>query len=246
MELQVQKRAVLGRKSNALRKQGLVPAELYGRGLENLHLSVPLKDLRRVYKQAGENTVVQILVEKEKRPALIQDVTYDPLTGEVDSVDFYQVRMDEKLKVGVPVELAGTAPAIKEKKGVLVKALQEVEVEALPSDIPRSLKASLSSLTDIGQSIYVKDLDIPAGVRVLVSPETVVATVTAKITEEEELAAQQAAAVGAGEVKVETEEAKKEREAVKAAAGPASEAAAPAAEVKSAKPAQSAKGADKK
>lgn len=231
MELSVQKREKLGRGVSAMRGKGLIPAELYGKGLANLHLSVPLKEFRKVYKDAGENTVVNVMLDGEKHPVLIQDVSYNTVTDEMESVDLYQVRMDKKLKVSVPVEFVGVAPAVKEKNGLLVKALQEVEVEALPTDLPHHLTADISKLSDIGQSIYVKDLEVPPGVKVLVNPETVVATVTAKITEEEELAMQQAAGSGVETVKVETEEKKAERDAGKAVAGETitgAEAAAPA------------------
>lgn len=219
MELNVQKREILGRKTGASRKSGLVPAELYGRGLANLHLSLPLKEFKKVFKQAGENTVVNVMLEGKKYPVLIQSVSYNPVTDDLQSVDLYQVRMDEKLKVKVPVEFIGMAPAVKEKNGLLVKSLQEVEVEALPADIPHNFEADISKIIEIGQSLYVKDLAAPSGVKVLVNPETVVATVTAKVTEEEELKMQQAAAAGVEGVKVETEEKKAERDATKTATG---------------------------
>lgn len=217
MELSVQKREKLGRGVKALREQGFIPGELYGKGLENFHVSIPAKEFKKVLKQAGENTVVTVLLGDKKFPVLINDVSYDSVTNDFRSVDLYRVRMDEKLKVGVPMEFIGLAPAVKEKNGVLVKALQELEVEALPMDLPHDIKVDISKIMEIGQSVYVKDLDIPNGVRVLVDGNTVVATVTAKVTEEEELAMQQKAAEGV-EVKVETEEKKAEREAVKAAA----------------------------
>jgi len=216
MELAVQKREKLGRGVKDLRATGLVPAELYGRGLENLHLSIPKKEFKKVFKEAGENTVVTVVLDGKKHPALIQAVSYDPLTDDIQNVDLYQVRMDEKLKVGVPLEFVGVAPAVKEKNGLLVKSLQELEVEALPADIPHDIQVDLSGLMDIGQSIYVRDLSVPANVRVLVDQETVVATMTAKVTEEEELAMQQAAGAGVEAVKVESEEKKAEREATKA------------------------------
>lgn len=213
MDLQVQKRNILGRGVKALRKQGLIPAELYGKGAENFHLSIPAKDFKKVYKEAGENTIVNVLVDGQKHPVLINGVSYDPLSGDMQSVDFYQVKMDEKLKVGVPLEFIGEASAVKEKNGILVKALQEIEVEVLPADIPHDFKVDLVKLTDIGQSIYVKDLEIPKSIKVLMDLKTVVATITAQVTEEEELVMQQTATVGAEEVKVETEEKKAEREA---------------------------------
>ncbi|MDE2001444.1 MAG: 50S ribosomal protein L25 [Patescibacteria group bacterium] len=224
MELQVQKREQLGRGVKALRGQGLVPAELYGKGLANMHVSVVAKEFKKVLKEAGENTVVTVLLDGKKYPVLIHDVSYDPLTSDFQSVDLYQIRMDEKLKVGVPLEFIGVAPAVKEKNGVLVKALQELEVEALPMDLPHDIKVDISVIAEIGQSIYVKDLTLPSGVKVLVDPDMVVATVTAKVTEEEELAMQQAATGGVEEVKVETEEKKAERAAEATTEGPAAEA----------------------
>ncbi|MBU6142268.1 50S ribosomal protein L25 [Patescibacteria group bacterium] len=217
MDLSVQKRDTVGRNVKALREQGLVPGELYGKGLENIHVAVPAKEFKKVFKEAGENTVVTVLLNENKYPVLIHDVSYDRLTDEVASVDLYQVRMDEKLRVAVPIEFIGVSLAVKEKGGVLVKPLQELEVEALPLDIPHNLTADISVITEIGQSVHVKDLAVPKTVRVLVDADAVVATVTAKVTEEEELAMQQAAAGGVETVKVETEEKKAEREAAGAA-----------------------------
>ena len=216
MELAVQKRDVVGRSVKHLREQGLIPAELYGKGIPNIHLSIPAKEFKKVFKAAGENTVVTLVVDGKKHPVLIQDVAQDVLSDEIVNVDLYQVRMDEKLKVEVPLEFMGIAPAVKTKNGLLIKALQVLEIEALPADIPHHIAVDISKLEDIGQSIYVKDLAVPAKARSLVSGDTVVATVTAKVTEEEELAMQQAAGAGVEAVKVETEEKKAEREAAKA------------------------------
>lgn len=215
MELQVQKRESSG-KAPALRRTGLIPAELYGKGVENLHLSVPVKEFKKVFKESGENTIVDVMLGGKKYPVIIHDVAYDGVSGDILNVDLYQIRMDEKIKLMVPLEFVGTSPAIKEKNGLLVKSLQEVEVEALPMDVPHSLQVDISKITEIGQSLYVKDLDLPKTAKALFDPETVVATVTAKVTEEEELAKQQEAGAGLETVKVETEEKKAERDAAKA------------------------------
>ncbi len=136
--------------------------------------------------------------------------------------------MDEKIKVKVPVEFVGESQAIKEKNGLLVKAMQEIEVEALPTNIPRSVIADISKIADIGQSVYVKDLKFADGVVAIVDGESVVATVTAKMTEEQEAAL--SAEVKPEDVKVETEEKKEARDAVKAAAAePATAGKTPAA-----------------
>jgi len=217
MELQVQKREQAG-KSAALRRSGLIPLELYGKGVANLHLTAPAKEFKKVLKEAGENTIVSAILDGKKYPVIIHEVVRDGVSGDILNVDLYQIRMDEKIKLMVPLEFVGISLAIKEKNGLLVKSLQEVEVEALPMDVPHTLQVDISKITEIGQSLYVKDLDLPKTVKALFASETVVATVTAKVTEEEELAKQQEAGAGVETVKVETEEKKAERDAAKAVA----------------------------
>ena len=220
MELVVQKREILGRKVGASRKAGVIPAEIYGKGLENIHIGVSAKEFKKVFKEAGETTIINLVLDGKTYPVLIQDIKYHPIKDGIEQVDFYRVRMDEKIKVGVPLEFFGVAPGVKEKNGVLVKATQQIEIEALPADIPHTIKVDISGLNDIGKSIYIKDLKVSDGVKLLVSPETVVATISAKVTEEEEKAMQQTAAGGTEGVKVETEEKKAERVAETAAAVP--------------------------
>ncbi len=212
MDLVAQKRVILGKKTRTLRYQGRVSAELYGRGLPNLHLSVARKDLYQALK-AGENAIINLVVDSEKKPTLIYDVSRDPVTDEILSADFYQVRMDELLTTKVPVDFRGESPATK-AGGVLVKAVQEVEVEALPANIPQSLTVDLSKLAEIGQSFQVRDWPLndllKKGVKILLEPELVVVTVKAQMTEEQEQA--MAATTPTLEtVKVETEEKKAER-----------------------------------
>jgi len=208
MDLTVQTREKL-KKADVLRKQGLIPAELYGHGLTNLHLAVDAKEFRKVFKEAGENTVVNLVIGKEKRPALIHDIQRNHLHDTVSHIDFYQVRMDEEIKANVPIEFVGDAPAVKEQGGILNKSMDEIEVEALPGDLPHRLTVDLSVLTELNQSIYVKDISVPKGVRVMVDPETAVATVTEKMKEEE---IAPAAPVDVSTVKVESEEKKAERD----------------------------------
>lgn len=215
MELSVQKREVFGRKVEELRKSGLVPAELYGRGIENLHLSVAVKDFNKIFKQAGENTMVDLVIDsatsKEKRPVLIYNVQNDPVTDQIASIDFYQVRLDERIKISVPLEFFGEAPAVKNKSGILVKTIQAVDVEALPDKIPHSIRVDLGRLSELDRGIAIKDLDIPPEVKILVDLENVVAIVKPPLSQEQEEALAQKPAVE--EVKVETEEKKAARAA---------------------------------
>jgi len=227
MDLVVKTREIPGKKAKTLRKEGLVPAELYGHGLPNMHLAVPAKDFAKVFKAAGKSTIVTLAIDKEKRPALIYDVVRDAITNDVAHVDFYQVRMDEKITAKVPLEFVGVAPAIKSAQAVINKSMNEIEVEALPNDLPRSITVDLSVLDAIDKSIYVHDLKLPKGVKVLVEGETAIATATPPAPEEEVAAP----VVDVADVKVESEEKAAARAAEKAEKGdkPGATPAAPAA-----------------
>jgi len=213
MDLSVSTREKFGKAVKSLRRDGVIPAELYGRGVKNLHLSVSAKDFSKVFKEAGTNTIVGLLVGKSKLPVLIHEVGRDYMTDDVTHVDFYQVQMDEKLKARIPLEFLGEAPAAKDKGGILNKSMLEVEVEALPGDLPRRLNVDLSALSELNESIYVKDVAVPKGVEILTDPGTVIATVTPPVAEEKEEKVETPVDVSA--VKVETEEKKAEREAGK-------------------------------
>lgn len=208
MQLLAQKREKLGKQNKPLRQEGLIPAVLYGKGLENQNLAVNAKEFSRVFKEAGANTLIDLVVGDSTRKALIHDVQRNFLSDGVDHVDFYAVRMDEKTSVHVPIEFVGESPAVKELGGILNRSMSEVEVEALPADLPHKFTLDISRLTELDQSLYVKDLNVPAGVEVMASPDGVIATVTEP--REEEVAPPVAADVS--EVKVEGEEKKAERE----------------------------------
>lgn len=216
MQLTAQSRTTVGKQVKSLRAKGFIPAELYGRGVRNLHLVVPVKEFNNVFRSAGESTLITLAVEGSSQPfnVLIHDLQHDAMTGATLHVDFYAVRMDEKITIAVPLEFIHEAPAVKEKQGVLIKAMHEIKVEALPGDLPHSIVVDLASLTDIDASVYVRNLSVPKNVKVLVDAETVVATVTAQAAEEEVVAP-----LTVQDVKVESEEKKKEA-AVAAEASP--------------------------
>ncbi len=222
MDLTVQKREKFGKKVKALCSEGFVPAELYGHAVENVHLSVAAKDFTKAFKEAGMNTVVTLVFGQEKRPALIHDVVRDAVTDEVAHVDFYQIRMDEEIRTRVPLVFQGESPAVKEKGATVNRSMTEIEVEALPKNLPHSFTVDLTMLNDVDKSIYVRDLAVPAGVKVLVAEDTAIATATPPKAEEEVAAP----APDVAEVKVETEEKKAERAAEKTEKGEKAEKAA--------------------
>ena len=206
MELTAQKREIMGKAVKTLRDGGFIPAELYGREFQNIHLSVPEKDFNKVFNEAGESTIVNLSVDGEKIPVLVNDIFTDALTNKISHIDFYRVRMDEKTEVSAPLEFIGEAQAVKEKKGILIKAMHELEVRALPADLPRNIEIDISNLAEIGESIHVKDIKPIKGVEILAEPEAVIVTVTEII---EEVVEEKPASVE--EVKVEGEEKKIEK-----------------------------------
>lgn len=214
MELQAQVRTQLGKAVKNLRNEGLIPAEFYGRGFPNQTLTVAKGEFDKVLKSAGESTVITLLVDGKKHPSIIQGVQYDSISNEVIHADFYGVHMDEKISAHVPIEFTGEAPAVKTHGGVLNKAVDEIEVEALPADLPHSFVVDISNLTEIDQSIYVRDIKVAASVKVLLDPETAIVTVLPPVEEEEIVAP----VVDIADVKVETDEKKAERDAGKAEA----------------------------
>ena len=209
MQIKAEIRNKFGKANNVLRAAVYVPAELYGHGVENVHLSVPLKDFAKLFEQAGENTVIEILVGKDRYPAVINEVKKNYRSDETEHVDFYQVRMDEVVKVSVPIELIGESPAVKEMGGVVNRSMEDVEVESLPGNLPVKFVLDIGGLTELNQSLYVKDLEIPEGVKIMIDPDAVILTITPPAKEEE---IKPVEPVDLSAVKVESEEKKAERD----------------------------------
>lgn len=207
MELTGETREKFGKSTKAIRDAGFIPAELYGHGAENRHISVTNKEFAKVFRQAGMNTVITLSLAGKKYPVIVHDIQKDHLGNGIRHIDLYQVRMDEKMRVHVPLEFVGEAPAIKAFGGILNKSMSEIEVEALPNEIPHRITIDISSLTEIGKSVYIKNIVFPKGVEPISDPETAVVTVSEAMKEE----VVPASSVDVSEVKVESEEKKQER-----------------------------------
>jgi len=184
VQLQAEQRVKLGKEAKKLRAEGYIPAELYGRGVENIHIRVKEKDFHKALKEAGESTIVTVVLEGAQYPVLIHDIQRDLLGEKVTHVDLYRVKMDEKVATYVPIKFIGEAPAVREFGGVLVRSLEEVEIEALPADLPHALEVDLSILKELHQSIHIKDIALPKGVKALVDEGTTIATITEQRVEE--------------------------------------------------------------
>lgn len=187
-DLLVQKRSELGKQAKKLRLQGLIPAVVYGGDKESAPITVSEKEFTRVLEEAGETTIIQLAVEgdSEKVPVMIYDVTKDPMTDKVIHADFFRVNLKEEITASVPLEFVGESPLIKNEGGILVKSLQEVEIKALPAEMPHEIEVDTSVLKSFDDKIHVKDLSLPDKVEIMEDPETVVALVTLQEEEKEE------------------------------------------------------------
>ncbi|MBI3931380.1 MAG: 50S ribosomal protein L25 [Chloroflexi bacterium] len=211
IELKTANREILGKKVRFLRRQGITPLHLFGHGIESVALQSETANLRRVLAEAGKTRIVSLKLNNEKIPrnVMVREVQIEPLTGGLLHVDFYQVRMAEKVKVEIPVILLGEAPVLKLKENMLVQELSILTVECLPAKIPASVAVNLSSLTEPEQVVRVKDLELDKEVTALRDPEVVVVRISSRPVEVVEKE-REAAAVKAPEAIPSAEEEAKE------------------------------------
>jgi len=186
--LEAKIRKVLGRETKKLRSGYRVPAVLYGPTIkENILLEVDEKEFEKVLSKVGKSTFLDLKVEGKTIPVLIHEVQRDPLTERILHIDFYQPRLDEAIEVTVPLVFEGMAPAVKDLGGTLVKNINEIEIKTFPQNLPHEIKVNIESLKTFDDEILVKDLKVPAGVKVLREPNEIVAKVAPPEKVEEEL-----------------------------------------------------------
>ncbi|MBU1085715.1 MAG: 50S ribosomal protein L25 [Candidatus Beckwithbacteria bacterium] len=212
--LKVQTRKITGSKVKKLRKEGLLPANIYGKGIKSLSIKLTAKDFKEVLEKAGETSIVELTVDKEAktRPVLIQNPQLHPVTDEYLHVDFRQVDLTKKISVQVPVILIGTAPATN-KGGILLQLMEEIEVEALPSDLPDKFEININGLEEIGQGITLKEVKVGSKVKLILEDldalivkieepakeEEVIPVETEEVAEGEEAEAKEGDVVAEGE-----------------------------------------------
>ena len=169
----------------SLRALGRVPAVFYGKKEASTPISVVAADFVKLFKQAGESSVISLKGDGLEVEALVQDVDIHPVTGKVRHVDFYVFEKGKKIKVEIPLDFTGSAPAIKELGGTLIKVLHTIEVESLPKDLPQRLIVDLAALIDFNSVITAKEIKLPKGVEIVAHADEVVASVAAPRAEEE-------------------------------------------------------------
>jgi len=196
IELQANNRDTLGKGVRLLRSQGITPVHLFGHGLKSLALQCETTKLERSLAQAEETRIITLKVSNERRvrPVLVREVQKESLTGKLLHVDFYQVNMEEKVEVEIPIVLVGKAPALESKDNTLLRELNTLTVECLPANIPASLEVNIGSLTEPGHMVRVKDITVSPDITILSDPEEVVVTAVARTKEkvEEKVVAEEA------------------------------------------------------
>ena len=195
-KLKVEKRTVLGKMVKKLRREGILPCNIYGKGIKSEAVQVPQTEFDAVFKEAGETGLVDVALGEKSIPVLIHNMQKD-FRGNVLHADFFQVNLKEKVKTMVPLEVVGEPKAVLEKTGLLMNILSEVEIEALPEELPENIQVDVAHLANVDDQITVADLKVPAGVTILTEPEQVVSKIGELITKE--AAAEAAAAEAAAE-----------------------------------------------
>ncbi len=216
--LNVKTRQISGKKVQALREQGEIPAVLYGVGIDPQSISLPLKEFQKIFKTVGETALLSLVVDyTEPRTVLIRDVQNDALKQLPIHVDFHQVNMNEELDLDVPLEFTGVSAAVNSEGGVLVKALYELPISALPADLPHEITIDISALEKIGDAIHIRDINLPKGVKVRLDEELTVVFIEKPMSEEELAALETPVELKVDEVEVVGEKEKKEAEEAAAA-----------------------------
>jgi len=169
-----------------LRRAGNIPAVLYGHGIDPLSVAVDARAFAKLLPVAGYTTIVSLMLDdKKEHPVFIRDVQFHPVKSTILHIDFYQVRMDETITANVPLKFTGESPAVKDLNGVFVRSMDELEVEALPKDLPHELEVDISKIADFDTVLHVSDIILPKGVKALQDETEVVALVQPPRTEAE-------------------------------------------------------------
>ena len=177
-----------GGRAARLRETGELPAVFYGLGKTSTPIAVNKIEFKKIWRQAGESSAIKISTPEGDIDALIHEVATDPVTDEPIHADFLVIDLKKAIRVGVPLEWTGISPVVKNGLGTVVKVLYEVEIEALPNDLPHNLSVDISALETLESQILVSDIKLPKGVTMITNSAEIVASVAEQKEEKEEVA----------------------------------------------------------
>lgn len=195
--LNAKKRSITGKNVRKLRKEGIVPGNIFGSGFESLAIETPVKEFVQIYKIARETAIVNISVDSISYPTLIRDVQRHPVSREILHIDFRKIDLTKKINTEVPIVIIGTSPAVAHKGAVLLTQAKELTIEVLPSDIPAHIEIDISSLKEIGDEIKVKDIPENKSYKIIDEAEKSIASA---VQHKEESVTPETAATAAPEV----------------------------------------------
>lgn len=164
-KLKAEKRSIFGRKVKRLRKQGLLPATIYGKGFEPISVQLNDREMEKVFAEVGESGLVDMELEDKVIPILFRNPQYHPLIGNLIHIDCYKVNLKEKITATVPIVIVGESLAVK-GGNILVEVSNEIEVEALPTDLPEKIEVDISGLDEVGKTVTVADLKLGENIEV--------------------------------------------------------------------------------
>ncbi len=161
MQIEAKKRETLGKKTKYIRREGGIPSVVFGVGMDPVHITLNYNEFDKIYKQAGETQLIDLLLDKEKLRVLVKDVQYHPVSGKISHASFYKPDLTVRTEAQVPVEIIGeeTNELIKSGVALALQLLQEVTVEALPEDIPHSFTIDVSNMNELGQGVTIGQLE---------------------------------------------------------------------------------------
>ncbi len=177
--LEAKKREIIGKQVKALRREGLLPAVIYGSDIEPMPLTLNTNEIRQILSVTGANTLITIKIGKKEHLALVRDLQREVINRNLLHIDFQAVSMEETITTNVPVLVIGEAPAVKELNALLVTSLDFLQIEAKAKDLPDTISVDISELVEIGDNIQVKDLIISGDVNILDDQELTVVVVAA-------------------------------------------------------------------
>lgn len=212
MELTVEKRDTKV-KAAVLRRKGVLPAVIYGRAQEPVSIALDRKNFEKVFREAGESTVITLVGLDTPKDALVSEVVTHPVSGATLHADFYVIQKGQTVTVSIPFEFEGISPAVKDYGGILVKVMHELEIECEPKDLPQSIAIDVSVLKNLDDKITVGDLKLPASAKISLDAEEVVAMVSEAKEETEDTTP-----VDISQIETSVERGKKEEPAEDAAA----------------------------
>ena len=190
--IKANRREIVGKRTKGLRREGILPAVIYGRHVETQPLSMDHKETSQILEGLSPSALIVLQVDGEQHYVLVREKQRDVISGSLLHVDFQDVLLTEKTRANVTIHLTGVSPAVRDMGGILVQNLEQLDVEALPRDLPEYIEVDISGLEEIGDAIYVRDLHLMGEVDVLADPDDVIVVVTmpeaeVEVEEEEEV-----------------------------------------------------------